>query len=174
MTIIGEDQFLSFYDKYVDKIYRYIFFRVGSEFQAQDLTSEVFLRCWRRISNDSADKIKNPRAFLYQVARNLLVDFHRQKDKSLLSLDEIADKSIADKDDNLLDQTNQAIQFEQVKEALRSINDDYQEIIIWRYLDELEIAEIAEILNKSEGAVRVLISRALGSLKLVLKKTGGC
>ena len=52
-----------------------------------------------------------------------------------------------------------------VKLALRQLSPDYQEIIIWRYLDELETKEIAEILNKSEGAVRTLLSRALGELR---------
>ncbi len=171
MSTIGEDQFLSFYDQYVEKIYRYIFFRVGSEFQAQDLTSEVFLRCWRHISNSATIEIKNPRAFLYQIARNLLADFYRQKDKGPLSLEEISDKSFADKNVNFQNKAEQTMQFEEVKNALFLLNTDYQEIIIWRYLDELEIKEISEILDKSEGAVRVLISRALSNLKQILLAT---
>jgi len=56
-----------------------------------------------------------------------------------------------------------------VKQALRQLSPDYQEIIIWRYLDELETKEIAEILNKSEGAVRTLLSRALSDLRKALE-----
>ena len=170
MPTPGEDKFLAFYDQYVTKIYRYIYFRVGSEFLAQDLTSEAFLKYWRHISNNSENTLDNPRAFLYQIARNLLADFYRQKDKAPISLEEITDKKIADKDLSLQEQTEQGLQMDEIKKALTSLSEDYQEIIIWRYLDELEIKEISTILEKSEGAVRVLISRALSKLKEILAK----
>ncbi len=173
MTSANEQKFLEFYDQYVEKIYRYIFFRIGSEELAEDLTSEVFLRSWQYInqnreSGPSLKAMQNPRAFFYQVARNLLVDFYRQKDKSPISLDEIADIKIADKTDDPAEMTSRSMEMEIVRKALVSLNEDYQEIIIWRYLEELEIKEIAEILNKSDGAVRVIISRALNSLKRIL------
>lgn len=175
MPSINEQKFLEFYDQYVEKIYRYIFFRIGSQELAEDLTSEVFLRSWQYVnqnqeSESSLRAMQNPRAFFYQVARNLLVDFHRQKGKSPISLDEITDIKIADKKDDPIEITARSIEMEIVKKALVNINEDYQEIIIWRYLEELEIKEIAEILNKSEGAVRVLISRALNNLKGVLDR----
>ncbi len=187
-TKINEQQFLELYDKNVGKIYRYIFFRVGSEEQAQDLTSEVFLKSWQYLNNQqstpnnpsnltgqavNSKQLKNPRAFFYQVARNLIVDFYRQRDKAPLSLEEIADKSIADKiadkKDGPMEEISRTLELELVKKALIQLNADYQEIIIWRYLDELEIKEMAEILDKSEGAVRTLLSRALASLKEILK-----
>ncbi|KKT26562.1 MAG: RNA polymerase, sigma-24 subunit, ECF subfamily [Parcubacteria group bacterium GW2011_GWA2_43_9b] len=183
---ISEQQFLELYDAHVGKIYRYIYFRVGSEEQAQDLTSEVFLRCWQYTSNQqsaiSNQTLKNPRAFFYRVARNLITDFYRQKDKMPISLEEIADKSfadklpinvadkfIADKSDGPAERAAMGLEMDMVKKALRCLNEDYREVIIWRYLDELEIKEIAEILDKREGTVRTLLSRALASLKEVLK-----
>ncbi len=191
---ISEQQFLELYDAYVGKIYRYIYFRVGSPEQAQDLTSEVFLKSWQYLnglrtkdygqsSNQDGSKelsgssrwtvvgrqIKNPRAFFYQVARNLIVDFYRQRDRSPLSLEEIADKTIADKTDGPGEMASVALDMESVKKALMHLSGDYREIIIWRYLDELEIKEIAEILDKREGAVRTLLSRALANLKEILK-----
>ncbi len=191
---ISEQQFLELYDAYVGKIYRYIYFRVGSPEQAQDLTSEVFLKSWQYLnglrttdygqsSNQDGSKeisgssrwtvvgrqIKNPRAFFYQVARNLIVDFYRQRDRTPLSLEEIADKTIADKSDGPGEMASIALDMESVKKALMHLSGDYREIIIWRYLDELEIKEIAEILDKREGAVRTLLSRALANLKEILK-----
>lgn len=176
MPTLEEEKFLELYDKNVGKIYRYIFFRIGSEEQAQDLTSEVFLKSWQYLNNQqstvNSKQLKNPRAFFYQVARNLIVDFYRQRDKMPLSLEEIADKSIADKiadkKDGPMEEVSRTLELELVKKALIQLNADYQEIIIWRYLDELEIKEMAEILDKSEGAVRTLLSRALASLKEVL------
>ncbi len=162
---------MEIYDKNVGKIYRYIFFRVGSEEQAQDLTSEAFLKGWQYLNGEQGKKqLKNPRAFFYQVARNLIVDFYRQKDRAPISLEEIADKSIADKKDDPAERASRIQELESVKKSLLQLNPDYQEVIIWRYLDELEIKEIAEILEKSEGAVRVLLSRALADLKEILKQ----
>lgn len=168
---MSEQQFLEHYDANVGKIYRYIYFRVGSQEQAQDLTSEVFLRSWQYISNQTvgSKQLKNPRAFFYQVARNLITDFYRQKDRSPLSLEEIADRTIADKKDGPSEMAAVSLEMESVKKALGRLNDDYREVIIWRYLDELEIKEIAQILDKREGTVRTLLSRALAALKEVLK-----
>jgi len=170
---INEQQFLELYDAHVGKIYRYIYFRVGSQEQAQDLTSEVFLKSWQYIGNRQSAtgnrQLKNPRAFFYQVARNLITDFYRQKDRSPLSLDEIADKTIADKKDGPGEAAAVSLDMDAVKTALSRLSDDYREVIIWRYLDELEIKEIAQILDKREGTVRTLLSRALSSLKEVLK-----
>ena len=98
MPLIDEKKFLEIYDENVGKIYRYIYFRLDSEELAQDLTSEVFLKSWQYFSNPASGSKKiffrqrhweNPRAFIYQVARNLIVDFYRQKDKNPLSLEEI-------------------------------------------------------------------------------------
>jgi RNA polymerase sigma-70 factor (ECF subfamily) len=190
MPKINEQQFLELYDKNVAKIYRYIYFRVGSEEQAQDLTSEVFLKAWQYINNSTptlsfkrgGGKLDNPRAFFYQVARNLITDFYRQKDKSPISLEEIADNSfsdrisdktiadrIADRKDGPIEQVSLALEMEVVKKALIQLQPEYREVIIWRYLDELEIKEIAQILDKREGTVRTLLSRALAVLKEVLK-----
>ena len=174
-----EQQFLEFYDQYVDKIYRYIFFRVGSEELAKDLTSDAFLKSWQYLNKEQEavngkqpkgqKQLDNPRAFIYQVARNLIADNYRQKDRAPISLEEIADKRIADKTDGPVEQVMLSLEIESVKSALSCLSEDYQEIIIWRYLDELEVKEIAEILEKSEGAVRTLLSRALANLKKVLK-----
>jgi len=168
----SEVQFLEFYDRNVAKIYRYIYFRVGSKEQAQDLTSEVFLKCWQRINSEQKD-ITNLRAFFYQVARNSITDFFRQHDRLPLSLSEIAESStdnFSDKKINLMDQASTTLEVDLIKNALNKLSGDYQEIIIWRYLDELEISEIAEIMEKREGAVRTLLSRALAELRKVLER----
>ena len=166
-----EVRFLEFYDQNVAKIYRYIYFRVSSEEQAQDLTSEVFLKCWQRM-NSRKENIANLRAFFYQVARNSIADFFRQRSHSPLSLSEITENSLADfpeKKSQPLDQVSATLEIDLIKKALNKLSGDYQEIIIWRYLDELEISEIAEIMEKKEGAVRTLLSRALAELRKVLE-----
>lgn len=167
LNLDAEKKFLKFYDENVANLYRYIYFRVGSKESTQDLTSECFFKYLR-----SNSQIKNPRAFLYQIARNLIVDFYRQSAKKPLSLEEITAKGpdFNDSRVDLHEQAQRAGDIEAIKKSLGSLKEEYQEVIILRYIDELEINEIVEILGKKQGAVRTLISRALKALRGILKE----
>lgn len=154
------------YDKYVKKIYRFVLFKVSSIEIAEDLTSEVFMRGWQAFK-ENHDKIENIQAFLYQIARNLLADHYRHEAKAQLISVEYA-PPISDSKQDLEEMSFIQSDLDQVKAALANINDDYREVIVWYYLDELKVPEIAKILNKSEPAVRVLIHRALQALKAEL------
>ena len=154
------------YDKYVDKIYRFVVLKVKSQEIAEDLTSEVFLRGWQSFKGKKG-KIENMQAFLYKIDRNLLADHYRQSSKAQLVSVEYA--PITDSGQDLEEKAFLQSDLEQVKVALANINEDYREVIIWYYLDELKVPEIAKILDKSEPTTRVLIHRALKSLKNELK-----
>jgi RNA polymerase sigma-70 factor (ECF subfamily) len=162
-------EFSKIYDKYIDKIYRFVFLKVNSPEVAEDLTSETFLRGWmaykqRETSNkQQATKIENPPAFLYQIARNLVVDYYREKGKAQIV--SALDYRIIDPRINLEERANLNSDFEQVRHALVNLKEDYQDVIIYRYLDELSVPEIAKILEKSEGTVRVTLHRALKTLR---------
>lgn len=157
-------KFSQIFDKYIDKIYRFIFLKVNSPEIAEDLTSETFFRGWQafRIQN-SESKIQNPPAFLYQIARNLVVDHYREKGK--FKIVSALDYRIVDPRINLEEKANLISDLEEVKRSLTKLKDEYQDVIIYRYLDELSVPEIAKIMGKSEGTVRVLLHRALKSLK---------
>lgn len=160
--------FSKIYDKYIDKIYRFIFLKVNSQEIAQDLTSETFLRGWKVFkSQNSAGKklnrIENPPAFLYQIARNLVIDHYRQKGK--FQVMPASDSQIVDPRINLEERVCLNSDLEQVMKALNTLKDEYQDVIIYRYLDELSVPEIAKIMEKSEGAVRVTLHRALVALR---------
>ena len=150
------------YDKYVGKIYRFVILKVKSQEIAEDLTSEVFIRGWQSFK-DKNSKIDNIQAFLYQIARNLLADHYRQESRAQLVSVESA--IIADSGQDLKEKAFLQSDLEQVKAGLANIKEDYREVIIWYYLDELKVPEIAKILDKSEGTCRVLIHRALKALK---------
>jgi RNA polymerase sigma-70 factor (ECF subfamily) len=169
-------EFIKLYDANVAGIYRYIFLRVSSKETAQDLTSEVFLRTWEYIGappeeGDSTgeSRIRSPRAFFYQVARNLVVDFYRVKNKAPLSLEDL-ELQIPDMDSNPEEKTNLALEMAPVRRALSGLKDDYRDVIIWHYLDDLSVSEIAGILGKSEGAVRVMLHRGLESARQLMAK----
>jgi len=154
--------FSQLYDDYVEKIYRFVFIKVNSREIAEDLTSETFLRAWKRFQ-ENKDKIRNHPAFFYQIARNLVTDYYRGKDKMKVifaEYDQIVDPSI-----NFEDKAVFNSDLEGVKKAISCLKDSYQEVIIWHYLDDLSIPEIADLSKKSEGNVRVNLHRALEALK---------
>lgn len=161
-----QKQFGKIYDKYIEKIYRFIFLKVNSQEIAEDLCSEVFTRGWESFKWDKCD-IENIQAFLYQIARNLVIDHYRQKGQAqLVSTDALP---LLDEGMSLEEKAMLKSEVNNVKAALANINEDYREIIVWYYLDELSVPEIAKILNKSKEAVRVQIHRALGALRGVIK-----
>lgn len=156
-----KDEFSLIYDEYITKIYRFIFLKVSTPEIAEDLSSEVFTRTWKEFNRK---EIENIQAFLYGVARNLIADHYRVKEKgTIVSIEGSFD--IQDEDENLQDRAKVDSDMEMVRNALSDINEEYQNYIIWRYLEELSITEIAEIIDKSEESVRVGVHRALQSLK---------
>jgi len=163
---IRRKKFSKIYDQYINKIYRFIFLKVSSKEIAEDLSSEVFIRSWDRFKQGG--EIDNVQAFLYRVARNLVIDHYREKGRVRTISSE--DIWVADPNTNLEEKAETSSDLDEIRNALSGINEDYREVIIWRYLDQLSVSEIAEILEKSEGAVRVMIHRALNSLKEALDK----
>jgi len=153
--------FSSIYDKYVDKIYRFIFIKVSSQEIAEDLCSETFLRGWQ-VFKERRD-IENPPAFLYQIARNLVIDHYREKGKAKIVSAEYT--QITDPRTDLEEKAISSSDLDNIRQALAGLKEDYQTVVIWHYLDDLSVPEIAKILDKSEGAVRVSLHRALKTLK---------
>ena len=156
------DNFSKIYDQYVTKIYRFIYLKVSSQEVAEDLSSEVFMRTWETYRSEST-RIENIQAYLYQIARNIVADHYRTRKIKIVSVEETVE--IIDEADTLQDQALVSMEMDRVQKALATIQDDYQNLIIWRYLDELSVPEIAQITGKTEENVRVGIHRALQALK---------
>lgn len=162
-----KEEFSNIYDKYVEKIYRFVFLKVNSRDIAQDICSEVFTRCWKNFNCDN--KIDNIQAFLYQIARNMVIDHYREKGKAqIVSADSVP---IIDKRPSFAEFISEKSDLETVKAALANINEDYQNIVIWHYIDDLSISEIANMTDRSEGAVRTCLSRALSNLRSQFEKS---
>jgi len=153
--------FSKIYNQYIDKIYRFIFLKVNSQEIAQDLTSETFLRGWESFKNGK--KIENPQAFLYQIARNLVTDHYREKGRTQVVSAEYV--PIVDPREDLEGKAMLRSDINTIRLALANLAEDYQNVIIWHYLDDLPIPEVAVLLNRSEQATRVLLSRALAALR---------
>ena len=153
--------FSQIYDRYIDKIYRFIFFKVNSQEIAQDLTSETFLKSWESFKN--GNKIENIQAYLYRTARNLVIDFYREKGK--VQIVSAENPLIPDPTKNLEEKAVLKSDIDNIKMALASLPDRYQDVIIRFYLDDLPISEIAKMLDRTEEATRVLLHRALNALR---------
>ncbi len=170
LRVINKDHvaFGQFYDIYVDKIYRFVYFKVNSEDDAKDLTSEVFLKTWQYIKADKA--IKNLNAFIYMVARNCVIDFYRARSRKTENEEIISETHFNIAEDSLLLKKMNDSEVAAVLVALSALKEEYREAIILHYLDELSVKEMSHILEKSPGAVRVLLYRALNALKSAVKK----
>lgn len=163
----AQKKFSDFYDAYVDKIYRFAYLRVNSQEIAQDITADAFTRFWEQCKTNY-EGIENPRAFLYAIAKNLIIDYWRGKDKNNIITADISELTIADAKTDLVKTSQINSDIELVRRALSELKEDHQNAIIWRYLDGLEIQEIAQLLGKTEANTRVLLHRALKELKTKL------
>ena len=178
-----QKEFEKIYDDNVDQIFRFAYLKVNSKDDAEDMTSRVFTRLWETIQREDFSELQNPRAFLYSVTRNMVIDYYRKHRPRQLEESEGSNpysvptknyrsrhvplEDIVVEDRQMRADEIAAIrsQMEEVREALSKLSDNYQNIIIWYYLDELTTSEIAELLEKPESSVRVLIHRAVSSLK---------
>jgi len=167
LDLKSKESFNQLYDEYVNRIYRFVFLKVNSGDVAQDICSETFLRYWQVFKKNSRD-IENPQAFLYQIAKNLVVDHYREKGKvQTVSIDVLP---IGDPDSNLEEKAAVNSDIDMIRTSLTGLRGDYQEVIVWRYVEDYTIPEISKIMGKSEGAVRVMLHRALKALKKEVNK----
>ncbi len=156
-------KFSKIYDLHIEKIYRFVFLKVNSRETAEDITAEVFLRGWESFNNKEKN-IENHSAFLYQIARNLIIDFYRQKGQiRLVSVENC--KEIDDPNVDLQEEVALSSDMAEIKQFLDCLKDEYREVIILRYINDLTVFEVAKTLDKSETNVRVILHRALKALR---------
>lgn len=154
------EQFVVLYDLYIDKIYRFLFFRVHHKELAEDLTSQTFLQAYDKISQYDARKGAFG-AWLYRVARNLMIDEMRRK-KPTDNIDQHYDLQ---DNTNIEADTDQKLTSEAVQKFLATLPEDARELITLRLWDELSYAEIADLTGKTEGSLKMQFSRLIKQLK---------
>jgi RNA polymerase sigma-70 factor (ECF subfamily) len=157
------------YELYLDQIYRYVFYRVPDQVEAEDLTEIVFFKAWQSLVkiqiNDSL--IKNFRAWIYRIAHNEVVNFHR-KNISELPLDE--SKNSQDQTLNPEKVVEGHERTQHLAEAISQLDPDSQQVLIFRFINQFSHDETAEIMGRTPGHVRVLQHRALKKLLSILMK----
>jgi RNA polymerase sigma-70 factor, ECF subfamily len=148
------------YEAYTQPIFRYISYRVESDMIAEDLTAEVFLRMVQGLPRyqDSGAPFG---AWLYRIAATQVADHYRQRRHT--ALEPISETEPSD-DTDPFGKTVKAIEHEQLRRALAALSEDYQTLLILRFMQQLPHSEVALIMNKNETAIRVMQHRALQAL----------
>jgi RNA polymerase sigma-70 factor (ECF subfamily) len=162
------DAFAEIYDRHQAAIYRYIFYRVSNAATAEDLTSEVFVRLVEKIDQFTY-RGRPLLVWLYTLARNLVTDHHRSTGKAaLLPLDErlVADTTAPQK------AAEQALDQRRLAAAINRLTEDQRQVIILKFIEGWDNAEVARILDKSVGSVKSLQHRALAALRRNLERYG--
>lgn len=156
------EAFAFFYDQYMVRVYRFVYVRVSDKAVAQDLTQDIFLKTWQHLVDKK--EIQNFAAFIFRVARNSIIDYYRLSRRQEVPL-EYADETEDPYTDQKTSSIDKEIDLQALLELLKQIKSEYQEVLILRYVEDLSIDNIAEIMQKDKNNVRVLLHRALNKLK---------
>ena len=159
-------QFIHAYDAYNNAIFRFVFMKVSSREVAQDITQEVFMRYWQ--TTRKGEELKNERAYLYTLARNLIIDWYRKKKES--SLDVLTESGVEFKGDTSESITDHAEAAEVLK-IIEQLDDDAREVLLLRFVEGFSPKEIAQQLKESPNTVSVRIHRALKKVQELMHET---
>ncbi len=160
--------FSKVYELLVDKVYKYLYFKVKQE-EAFDLTETVFLKVWENIRKYQRKSGSTFVSWVFRITHNLLVDHYRLH-KEALELDiNTPDQKI---DNNPIYLAEQSLSRDSLKKALGQMKDDYREVLMLSFINGLDNDEVATLMRKSEGGLRVLKFRALQELKKILLNMG--
>lgn len=155
------DAFATLYDTYIEQIYRFIFFRVGDEPTAEDLTSQVFIKAWDNLSSYQVRGLPFS-AWLFRIARNSVIDYYRTfKETTSLEFEAVAKPDPAGDVDERIERQLQA---EEVRLALQKLTEDQRQVLTLRFIEGFSTEEVAQVLGKRPGAIRALQMRGLQAL----------
>lgn len=163
-----KDAFGHLYEKYLDDIYHYLFYRVSNQQDAEDLTEKVFLKAWRALTKHPPQQLSF-RLWIYRIAHNVAIDYYRTR-KEAVDLDQLGElQSEHLKPEQIVTQNERN---RSLLEALQRLKEEHQEVLVCRFVVELTHSETAVVMERSEGAVRILQYRALEALRKILLLQG--
>jgi RNA polymerase sigma-70 factor (ECF subfamily) len=151
------------YERYVEKIYNYVYYRTGNHHDAEDLSERVFTRAMHHIENYTERGVPF-QAWLYRIAHNLVANWHRDRARrKIISLDEFIAVSLkADSPDTQAEENEEKAR---LLTAVRRLPQERQQLLILKFVEHLSNAEIGAIMNRTEGAVKSLYHRTLLALR---------
>ena len=167
LRAIQKDQaaFGELYDRHVVRVYRHIYYMVGNAAEAEDLTAQAFLRAWEAIPRYQVRGAPFV-SWLLRIAHNLGVSHLRSKRDSSQIHEGIVDHKMQRDPESAYEQTADE---ELVREAIMMLREEQRQVIILRFIEDLDYREVAEIIGKSVAAIRVIQHRALNALRKQMK-----
>lgn len=160
---VNREAFGLLYERYVEKIYSYIYYRTGNAADAEDLTARVFVRALQNIDGYE-DRGYAFSAWLYRIAHNLVANWHRDNSRRpTIDIDDLAQWHVAGKGPE--DITALLEDRARLLEAIRTLPGERQELLTLKFVDQLSNAEIGEVMGRSEGAIKSLYHRTLLALR---------
>lgn len=160
--------FAALYDRHRPAVYRYVYYRVGDVATAEDLTAEVFVRLVEKVDR-FIYRGRPLLSWLYTIARNLIADHWRRSGQAIIVP---LDEQLATDAGNPEEAAERGLVQRRLAAALTHLTDDQQQVIILKFIEGLDNAEVARTLGKPVGAVKSLQHRALAALRRVLERKG--
>jgi RNA polymerase sigma-70 factor, ECF subfamily len=155
-----QDAFAALYDRYIERIHRFIYYKTFDKDVAEDITSTVFLKAYERIGGFNAARGQFAQ-WLYGIARNAVIDHYRTL-KRHTNIEDVFDLGEDDRTEAKLDAK---ASLGTVERYLKTLNPRQREIVTLRVWEERSYREIAEIVGGSEDAVKVMFSRTMRELR---------
>jgi RNA polymerase sigma-70 factor (ECF subfamily) len=152
-------------------IFRYLYTHLDSRMDAEDLTGEVFLKAWQSLPKYNERGVPFL-AFLFRIARNVLVDHYRQSNRNTSKTPEELDGFKDESHTELIETVGSQIEHQRILQVLSGLRPDYRSVLTLRFISELSPEETAKVMERSVGAIRVLQHRALAALRQEIEKLG--
>ncbi len=151
------------YERYVKKIYSYIYYRTGNAHDAEDLTARVFHRALVHIETYTERGIPFS-AWLYRIAHNLVANWHRDRTRrKVIPLDEFVAAGLRTEAPDVMAESQE--EYERLIEAVHRLPEERQQLLLLKFVDKLSNAEVGAIMDRSEGAIKSLYHRTLLALR---------
>lgn len=163
------DAFGALYDRHVVRVYRHIYYMVGNAAEAEDLSAQAFLQAWEAIHRYQIRGAPFV-SWLLRIAHNLGVSHLRSKRDSSELPETLVDHSRHGNPEEVL---QRQVEADRVRQAIMRLRDEQRQVIMLRFIEDLEYREVAEIVGKSVAAVRVIQHRALNALRKQMRQDEG-
>ncbi len=152
-------------------IFRYLFAHLDSRMDAEDLTGEVFLKAWQSLPRYNERGVPFL-AFLFRIARNVLVDHYRQSNRLSSKAPEELEQYKPEASAELSEIVGTQLEHQRILRVLSRLRPDYRSVLTLRFISELSPEETARVMERSVGAIRVLQHRALTALRQEIEIIG--
>ena len=167
-----EDRFLKAFEEYSDALFRHASLRISDREKAIDLVHDTYTKVWTYVR--SGHEVEQFRPFLYKVLNNLIIDEYRKKKEAsldaLLDIEGVDEGSFEELQENSVEQLAATIDGKKAFAELERLPDEFREVIILRFVDELGPKEISQLIEESENVVSVRLHRGLAMLRKLMEQ----